>query len=69
MMNGECINRKIIDHMSRMALEKEDLKRFFFVLLEIGRGARCIKGENRLLMIVIDNDNNDDDDDDNDDDM
>ena len=55
--------------MSRMALEKEDFKRFFFVLLEIGRGARCIKGENGLLMIVIDNDNNDDDDDDNDDDM
>ena len=39
------------------------------MLLEIGRGARCIKGENGLLMIVIDNDNNDDDDNDNDDDM
>ena len=28
MTNGECINRKIVDYMSRMALEKDDFRRF-----------------------------------------
>ena len=28
MTNGECIYRKTVDYMSRMALEKDDLGRF-----------------------------------------
>ena len=28
MTNGECIYRKTVDYMSRMALEKDDFRRF-----------------------------------------
>ena len=28
MTNGECINRKTVDYKSRMALEKDDFRRF-----------------------------------------
>ena len=28
MTNGECIYRKTVDYMSRMALEKDDSRRF-----------------------------------------
>ena len=28
MTNGECIYRKAVDYMSRMALEKDDFRRF-----------------------------------------
>ena len=28
MTNGECINYKTVDYMSRMALEKDDFRRF-----------------------------------------
>ena len=28
MTNGECINRKTVDYMSRMVLEKDDSRRF-----------------------------------------
>ena len=48
MTNGECINRKIVDYMSRMALEKDDFRRFS-VIWKLGRGARCIKVENGPL--------------------
>ena len=41
MTNGECIYRKTVDYVSRMALEKDDFRRFsviweFRVLQEIG---------------------------------
>ena len=29
--NGECINRKTVDYMSRMALEKDDFRRFLMI--------------------------------------
>ena len=28
MTNGECIYRKMVDYMSRMALEKDDFRKF-----------------------------------------
>ena len=28
MTNGECINRKTVDYKSKMALEKDDFRRF-----------------------------------------
>ena len=31
MMNGECIYRKKIDYMSRMALEKNDFRKFLVI--------------------------------------
>ena len=55
MTNGECINRKIVDYMSRIALEKDDFRRFvrehweFRVTGNWVRGARCIKVENGPL--------------------
>ena len=40
MTNGECIYRKTVDYKSRMALEKDDFRRFLvicdFVIQEIG---------------------------------
>ena len=48
MMNGECIYRKTVDYMSRMALEKDDSRRFS-VIWKLGRGARCIKFGNGPL--------------------
>ena len=51
MTNGECIYRKTVDFMSRMALEKDD---FFSDLgiscyRKLGRGARCTKVGNGPL--------------------
>ena len=48
MTNGECIYRKTVDYMSRMALEKDDSRRFS-VIWKLGRGARCIKFGNGPL--------------------
>ena len=31
MTNGECIYRKTVDYMSRMALEKDDFRRFSMI--------------------------------------
>ena len=53
--NGECINYKTVDYMSRMALEKDDFRSFLPGNLgiscykKLGRGARCINGENGPL--------------------
>ena len=54
MTNGECIYRKTVDFMSRMALEKDDFRRFsvtweFRVTGKLGRGARCTKVGNGPL--------------------
>ena len=54
MTNGECIYRKTVDFMSRMALEKDD---FFSDLgiscyRKLGRGARCTKVGNGPLRIL-----------------
>ena len=53
MTNGEYIYRKTIDFMSRMALEKDDFRRFSVKRIsryrKLGRNARCIKGENGPL--------------------
>ena len=48
MTNGECIYCKKVDYMSRMALEKDDSRRFS-VIWKLGRGARCIKFGNGPL--------------------
>ena len=45
MTNGECIYRKTVDYMSRMALENDDFRRFSVIC----RGARCIKVGNGPL--------------------
>ena len=52
---GECIYRKTDDYMSMMALEKDHFRTFSViwelrVTKKLGRGARCIKGENGPLM-------------------
>ena len=54
MTNGECIYRKTVDYMSRMALEKDDFGRVFSDLgiscyKKLGNGARCIKVGNGPL--------------------
>ena len=54
MTNGECIYRKTVDYVFRMALEKDDFRRFsviweYRVTANWGRGASCIKVGNRPL--------------------
>ena len=51
MTKSKFIYCKTVDYMSRMALEKDDFGRFYSNLgiscyRKLGRGARCIKGEN-----------------------
>ena len=63
MTNGKCIYHKIVNYMSRMALEKDDFRRFSVIwgtscYRKLGRGARCIQvgnGPNKIsyLKIVI----------------
>ena len=52
MTKGECIYRKTVDYMSRMALEKDDFRRFSVIWKFCVKGnwvAPCIKVGNGSL--------------------